>query len=68
MPQYNAFIAEQQQDVKDEMSVFFEDKVRDLMNLYIGDAIVPGLLEELLDLNDRYVKYTSDIESGGYEG
>lgn len=68
MPQYNAFELEQQQDIKDEMSVFFEDKVRDLMNLYIGDAAVPDLLEKISDLNDKYNDYVGDIESGGYDG
>lgn len=68
MPQYNTFEVEQQQDIKDEMSTEFDSKAMDLANLYIGDAAIPGLLQELMDLNDKHNDYVGDIESGGYDG
>ncbi|MFL1695645.1 hypothetical protein ACJQWY_02350 [Weissella kandleri] len=54
------------EDERDELAREFDEKVKDLSNLYAGDAAVPGLLEDLMDLNEQYNAQDRFIECGGY--
>ena len=67
MPQFSSIELDQHTEYKDEMSADYEEIVMDLAMTYIGDAVIPDLLEKISDLNDKYNDYVGDIESGGYD-
>ncbi|KRN75652.1 hypothetical protein IV73_GL000142 [Weissella kandleri] len=51
---------------RDELKRSFDKKAEDLLNLYAGDDAVPGLLEDLMDLNKQYKDQDDFIENRGY--
>lgn len=54
------------EDERDKLANEFDEKAKDLSSLYAGDDAVPGLLEDLMDLNNQYKAQDDFIENRGY--